>query len=373
MESMQMGKIFAHYTAMFTLQKKYATPQKWITTAMHVGVWCVFLGTPLLFSPAESPAPFGITPPAENVRQWVAFAINSLLVIFFYLNFALLIPKFYLKENRSSYFIYVLSYYLFYQLSIHLVREHVFSNITTQSQLDFITQTSIMVTSLFFLVMWGASSGLRIAQEWNKTESERKENERKRLEAELALLKSQINPHFLLNTLNNLYTISITESEKTPDALYKLSEMVKYILHDCTQATTTLEKEVTFIQNYLELQRLRLSENIQLVVELPEEQDLNMHIEPMLLITFIENAFKHGLTARKQIQIQISLKYDDGVLDLYVVNPIIHHQNVAKESVSGLGILNTQQRLESMYGKNHTLMMIKTDDAFQVELKIKLT
>jgi two-component system, LytTR family, sensor kinase len=215
------------------------------------------------------------------------------------------------------------------------------------------------------LVVLGLASSLRGFSAYEKKKKDAEEANRRRLEAELALLKSQINPHFLLNTLNNLYSIALTEPEKTPDALLKLSEMVKYILYDCQQSKISLTKDLAFIQNYIDLQRMRLAENMQIQYH---SEIGNGEIEPMILIPFIENAFKHGLTAKKPCEINISIKIEPDKLMLLVENEIYSSKTNEIGQISGIGLENTKQRLEHSYPNKHFLTIEKEGDFHKVSL-----
>jgi len=182
---------------------------------------------------------------------------------------------------------------------------------------------------------------------------------RRKLEAELALLKSQINPHFLLNTLNNIYALSL------------LSEMMKYILNECTQDKVSLQSDISFIENYLSLQKLRLAPNVGLTISLPNNVPPNLFIEPMVLITFIENSFKHGITTVKECDIGISITLEDNRLKLFVKNNIVGRDTNQTDN-SGMGLENTEKRLEHRYPSSHSLIIDSTDDFYQVNLTIDL-
>ena len=195
---------------------------------------------------------------------------------------------------------------------------------------------------------------------------------RRRAEAEIALLKSQINPHFLLNTLNNLYGIALIQPEKTPEALLKLSNMVKYVLYECANQTVPLDRDLDFVKNYLALQRLRLPPNVNLSVEMPENTPEN-RIEPMILIPFIENAFKHGLTTRQPCDISISIKTDQRRLVLRVENQdFSENQSPANPGESGIGLANTRQRLEQSYPSQHQLTIEHNGKKHRIDLTIEL-
>lgn len=231
----------------------------------------------------------------------------------------------------------------------------------------------LLIPPIFIgIALFGSAATIRGFAAFENKKKEEEEANRRRLEAEIALLKSQINPHFLLNTLNNLYTLAIVEPEKTPDALLKLSEMVAYILHDCAKPKVPLASDIAFIENYISLQRLRLPPNIHLQTELPQNPPPGIQIEPMILIPFIENAFKHGLTTRQACEIFVSIKVNGDRLSLMVKNPLLPDKQSHNGNNSGIGMANTRQRLEHSYAGAHTLKVENGGEEHRVELELRL-
>lgn len=229
----------------------------------------------------------------------------------------------------------------------------------------------ILIPPIFLgLVLFGAAASIRGFSAFENKKQAEEEANRRRLEAEIALLKSQINPHFLLNTLNNLYALSLTEPGKTPDALLKLSEMMAYILHECAQPKVPLSHDLEFVKNYISLQSLRLPPNATLNVDLPSSLASDCQIEPMILIPFIENAFKHGLTTKQPCPLSVSLNVENCQLMLVVENPVLPpKQNI---DPSGVGMSNTRQRLEHTYAGRYQLDISNDTTTYRVELKLNL-
>ncbi len=231
----------------------------------------------------------------------------------------------------------------------------------------------IIIPPVFLaMTLSGLAAAFRGFSEFEHKKKEEEEANSRRLEAEIALLKSQINPHFLLNTLNNLYTLALVEPEKTPDALLKLSEMVAYILHECARPKVPLAADLAFIHNYIALQRLRLSPNVVLETDLPQNLTKNLQIEPMILIPFIENAFKHGLTTRQECRIFIAIHIHGNQLSLVVTNPLLPAKKDDNNPTSGIGMANTRKRLAHSYAGMHTLRVDAGEGEHRVELKLNL-
>ena len=352
----------------------FKLPRNSMTILTHISLWVVFLGTPILFEPGAQTSMDDVIsklPPPE-VRQAIGVALNLALITIFYLNFSVFLPRFYLKGKVWQYFFAVFSTYGIFQMLGYFLRTYIFTRVFKIPAEESITHVSILLSSIFFVLMWAASSGFRLGEEWRRAENQRRETERRRLEAELTLLKSQINPHFLLNSLNNLYALALTQPDKTPEAILKLSEMVAYILHECDQPEVPLARDLKFIQNYLALQRMRLPPNVNLLVEMPERIP-DLHIEPMILITFVENAFKHGLTTKEPCTIQVSVRIRGNQLSLEVINPVIAGKSRQKDEVPGIGIANTTQRLHHNYPEKHALTLHNDGRTHQVSLELNLS
>lgn len=342
-------------------------PRKYLTILAHLSLWCVFLGAPIYFKPPgmEMQKELGLLPLPET-HFWIAGCLNLSLIVFFYLNYGFLLPKFYLKGKVFRYYLSILVSFLLFQAFVAMVRNiglaHIQSNQVAVASALRITHA---VSVVFFVLMWGASFGFRIGEEWWQAK-------RARLEAELNLLKSQINPHFLLNSLNNLYAVAITTPERTPATLLQLSEIVAYILYECDRPRVSLARDLLFIQNYIALQQQRLPPNVTLTTKLPDNDDQGAEIEPMILIPFIENAFKHGLTTQQPCEIFISISVLDKKLEMLVKNQIFPKKTSFNGNISGIGIANTRQRLEHSYLKTHKLNIQNDGKIYCVSLSLQL-
>lgn len=189
-------------------------------------------------------------------------------------------------------------------------------------------------------------------------------------ESELKLLKSQIHPHFLFNTLNNLYSLALEKSERTPDLIIRLADLLSYIIYEGNAEKVPLSKEVEFIKSYVELQRVRY-ESCDISMNINGETT-NKVIAPMILHTFIENSFKHGAdkdTGDPWIEITISTR--DGSLHMSVVNSIKSYSS-GNSSKAGIGISNAIKRLELQYQGKHELIINKSDNMYAVNLRLDL-
>jgi LytS/YehU family sensor histidine kinase len=194
-------------------------------------------------------------------------------------------------------------------------------------------------------------------------------------DANLTFLKSQINPHFLFNALNTLYGTALQEkAERTGEGIQRLGDMMRFMLHENTQDKISLMREVEYLNNYIALQTLRtsMSDKITLITEI-EEQFENYHITPMLLIPFVENAFKHGISLQKSSYIKISLQVRDQVLFFDVSNSINPKSDNDPEKLkSGVGLENVRQRLSLLYRDRYELMIHENANEFFVHLTLHL-
>ena len=184
-------------------------------------------------------------------------------------------------------------------------------------------------------------------------------------QTELSFLRSQVNPHFLFNSLNNIYSLVYHQSDQSLTAIAKLSDLLRYMLYD-TNEKVPLQKELDYIEKYMELQQMRFESALPASMEITGNPG-KASIPPLLLIPFVENAFKHGDTKNGN-HIHIKLHVDDECIRFSISNTIGHHQ---KDAGGGIGLENVQRRLELLYPGRHTLQVQKTKDIFEVQLEIR--
>ncbi|MGF7231430.1 sensor histidine kinase [Arachidicoccus sp.] len=204
---------------------------------------------------------------------------------------------------------------------------------------------------------------------WFYAEKLKEEVSKQQLETELSLLRSQVNPHFLFNTLNSIYSLTLTNNEKAPDAVMKLSRIMRYTLEEAQSEFVPLEDELAFINSYLELQKIRVTDKVQVIYEV-KGNDGDTKIPPLLLIPFIENAFKYGVSARNKTSIKVIIVVENKQLFFNCENDII--PNISMQPGTGLGIANVRRRLELLYKKNYTLNISTEEDKYKVVLRLEI-
>lgn len=215
------------------------------------------------------------------------------------------------------------------------------------------------------------SLGLKVLERHDKVEKKHKELEKEKLNSELALLKNQISPHFFFNTLNNIYSLIAINTQDSQEAVLKLSRLMRYLLYESEQGKTQLSNEIEFMNNYIDLMRLRMSDKISLSVVFPEQYE-DIAVPPLLFIPFIENAFKHGITYRDKSYIKISMKLENKVILFQCSNSIGKKTGNEEDQYNGIGLENVTKRLKLLFPDKHVLKIDKTDHDFHVFLEIDL-
>jgi LytS/YehU family sensor histidine kinase len=299
-------------------------------------------------------------------------ATATLTVIVYYFNFLYLIPKYLFKQKFLAYILVILVTLVIPCIIVDLYYYFVVSVVQNWHHRPELIFSRGMWVPLFPLLT-GIAIGIsiRLAKEWARNEKERRELQGEKLLSELAFLKSQINPHFLFNTLNNICSLARKKSDATEPAIIKLSQIMRYMITDSTQEKVGLEEEVDYLNNFIELQKIRLADKVD--IRFVIEGDLSaIQLEPLLLIPFVENAFKHGVSYNGKSRISIELKTDSGELSFMVENSKPSVKDTLKLEQAGIGLKNVSRRLELLYPGKHQLEIRDSESLYYVMLKIKI-
>ncbi len=219
-----------------------------------------------------------------------------------------------------------------------------------------------------FILVLAVGTSIALMQQWLTTERTKELVEHERANTELSFLRSQVNPHFFFNTLNNIYSLAVVQSDQTAPAVMKLSAIMRYILTETQTDSVPLENEIGFIKNFIDLQLVRLTDKV--TVHFTTEGDAQQkQIAPLLLIPFVENAFKYGVSTKEKSAITISLKADETRIVFSVVNTIVK-VDTGIHDTTGIGINNAKRRLELLYPFKHTLNVTEENNQFKVQLVI---
>ncbi|GAB3936547.1 sensor histidine kinase [Mucilaginibacter myungsuensis] len=370
---------------------------KYLVVAMHVVFWTLIIISPYLFRNPTTWKGF-------NAWHYRGMANNAMLAGLFYLNAYYLYPVLYKKRKQLA--LYVVSLvaivagiifflkYLDHLLYPNFERPKIGADMHGKgegggmrrfgpggpggrgregfrggSPMFLWWYFTNMITYIFVI---GISISYRIIIDNSKLEKIRKERENENLRSELTFLRSQVSPHFIFNILNNMVSLARKKSDMLEPSLIELSKLMRYMLYENDEERVSLAREVEYLKSYIALQHLRFGDDVTIVFNPPE--DINAYyLEPMLLVPFVENAFKHGVGMVEDPHINIVLDVDrtSGWLDFKVMNAIAPQQHT-KDKSSGIGLANVRRRLELLYNNDYALDIRQSDNIFIAELKIKL-
>lgn len=309
---------------------------------IHIICWGLFFGFPLFFTQDDSGS--------IDWREFINHSGVSLsFFVIFYINYLLFIPKILFKEHTGQFIL--LNILLILVVSIGLRYWHnIIAFPPPAPRRPHLPPQYIFyirdITSMIFTV--GLSVAIRMSLRWSATELERREAVKSRTEAELKNLRNQLNPHFLLNTLNNIYALTAFDTEKAQQAIQELSKLLRYVLYDNQETFVPLTKEVEFIQNYIELMRIRVSSAVKINTNFQIRPDSQSPVAPLLFISLIENAFKHGISPTEPSFIDITLTEKDDEIHCVIRNSN-YPKNAMDKSGSGIGLEQVRKRLELLY------------------------
>ncbi len=284
-----------------------------------------------------------------------------------YFNYYFWIPRYLIKQKRHWF--YIISIIIIIIFNAWLV--NVFLRNFVSPREYYFSWEGTFTLAVDTTVLVAFTTAFKFVQQWHDRNNYAIQLEKKNLESELEMLKSQINPHFIFNTLNTIYFLmEQKEDERAKEALLKFSDTLSHQLYDYNKDWIDLDKEVNYLQNYIELQRMRHDEELlDLHCELPEQVN-GYQIAPMLLIPFVENAFKHGSNS-KGYKVDIRLQVENGVLEFSTVNTMNPHKRPPNRA-GGIGLKNVQRRLDLTYPGKHQLDLKEEGDYYKAHLKIEL-
>ena len=224
------------------------------------------------------------------------------------------------------------------------------------------------MTEIMLIMMLGMNISIKLYFRQRSDRQKLIELERENLEQQLEYLKYQINPHFLMNTLNNIHALIDIEPEQAKESIVELSKIMRFSLYEGAKQMVPLNREIGFLENYIELMRIRVADHVKLSFELPERMP-DCEIPPMLFITFIENAFKHGVSYRQTSFINIKIDVVEDHLHFTCSNSRIPQ---SEDKHGGVGLQNVRRRLDLIYPGQYTLDIKESDDTYNVDLTLPL-
>lgn len=321
----------------------------WKKIAIHLFLWIGFVGIMVLIFFLQ--------------HGRIHFSLFDKLlfgICIFYFNYSLLIPLFLFQKKAVAYIIFSVLFIAFIIIIPAALDNREF--LRHFSRMRFIFRIFMY---LFFFV---AAIALRSYEKWLQNEKQEQEIKAERAKTELHYLKNQINPHFLFNSLNNIYALTVKKSDKTSEAIIRLSELMRYMLYQSDSKYTDLTREIAYIEDYIALQRLRITEPKSIEFKVSGKPE-GKKISPLLLIAFIENAFKFGTAASLQNPIKIVLKVTEQNVHFYCENPVVQYTKVDKDN--GIGLENVRERLRLLYPNQHRLSIYEKDNKYCVTLTLE--
>jgi two-component system sensor histidine kinase AlgZ len=343
-----------------------STSQRTKVTLLHISFWCVYLS---VFLYQVSSFQRGRDMDWDKILSIVSTQV-IFVALLSYINYFFFLPGLIGKENKWKYVIqFLVTFAVIISLRIYFERDILNVSENREGYLystRFIVQ--VVTSNLFIVIFVGM---LRFAEDWFELEARRKEIEHEKLAAELNFLKAQINPHFLFNTLNNLYYLAYSKSENTAEVVAKLSQMMRYMIYDSNHPNVLLSKEIEYMQNYISLERLRLNDQIPIKFEVIGNAE-NLRITPLIFITFLENAFKHGVSnSNPKAWVNVTIQLQDKQCVYTVENSLVEKPEYSEKS--GIGLQNVKRRLDLSYPNQYKLITENKKDVYLVQLTLTLS
>jgi sensor histidine kinase YesM len=364
---------------------------KTIRILLHILIWAVFLVLSVYS--------------ARRFRTGgnfliVFYSLTAISAIIFYVNYLFLVPGLFFQKKRYVYFIAVLSLVFCFYFISDFANKQVINYISKRGNHDQLMQEipdqlkrqpgrppqGRMIGPRFILavpnahligytsssiVMVFLSLGIRVLERQSHIEKMQEEMERSKLNAELAFLKNQISPHFFFNTLNNIYSLIDRSTEDSKHAVIKLSRLMRYVLNESGQDNRLLSDEIEFMNNYIDLMKLRTGSKTKFNINFPTEY-INLKIPHLLFISLIENAFKYGISVQEESYVNISLECREENLLFQCENGLPESNNSPIVASPGIGLENLKKRLSLLYPGRHELRTEKTENKFLATLKIRI-
>lgn len=316
----------------------------------------MFLSIPAFFNPrrmGEGPTKF-----LWDLLEPARFSNSIFQVVLFYTNIYLIIPLLYFRHKYIAFIASILASLCVFAIINYPAPPPLHGNGGPMPSMPLGNSFNIFM----LIIVYVCSFLICLYQQYHTIKEDR-------LNTRLSFLTAQVNPHFLFNTLNSIHSLSLVKSDKTSDAIVKLSGIMRYAFNEGSQVTVELSKEIGYITSYVELQKLRLTDEVTVSMRISNNSP-GLWIVPFLLIPFVENAFKHGVNGEDDAEIDIRIDVYDKSIELYVANDIVHTRN--RENSTGVGISTTRQRLQLLYPNRHSLAISTNQNKFVVQLHLDL-
>ena len=325
---------------------------------LYLLVWSAIILVPVLNSQMLSELHVNLD------EAWIVWRQIIPYVVIFLVHNHLIAPRYLLKKR---YALYLLTNVIFVTI-VFVIIDFYQMNIGHVSLYGSFTNHEVYWNILFALFMNGTNGGIKLLYQSLLDEQQLLRLKEENLRAEMTSLKYQINPHFFMNTLNNIHALIDIDSEAAKSAVIDLSKMMRYVLYDSERETISLAADLQFLKNYIELMRIRYTNDVEITIDYPHELPERIAIPPLLLIVFVENAFKHGISYEGNSFIRIELTANEQELHFSCVNSCPTESPA--DTHGGIGLKNIRKRLQILYGKKHSLTTERQESSYHVSLKL---
>jgi two-component system, LytTR family, sensor kinase len=333
---------------------------KYLYLFLHGIIWLGYTTLPLLNVELKKESTQPNIDPYTSKVYW--FYVSLSCIALFYIHSRYLFPKVF-KQKPINYFLYLVVLVFFLVMGRYYVRINFVDSMP--NQLFFV---NVFIQYLFIFVI---SASYCFFSDYQKNQQAQREKENERLKSELSFLRSQISPHFMFNLMNSLVSLNRKKSNLVEPVLLKMSDLLRYMLYEKDDKQISLENEVKYLENYIDLQKIRFADYVEIEF-LVHQPLLSKNIEPMLLIPFVENAFKHGVGMVEKPIIKIELYTTANQLQFKVANKFSVDKQEVKDGASGIGLANVKRRLELLYPNQYVLNVEDKDNLYTTDLKLNL-
>ncbi|HAH23059.1 MAG TPA: hypothetical protein DCL77_04735 [Prolixibacteraceae bacterium] len=359
------------------MTKIVSISDKKLILGLHVLAWIIVISIPLYLSNA-----FG---DGDRHRLYQFYVHTFSAVVVFYVGYLWLVPKFFLQDRKTTYLFILIGLIL----ATYFVTSFINDTLLYDAVQDAKFQEAMKKLSgnnpppsfkafgfynhiLASIMISGFAIGLGVMEKLKQNEQKQKELEKEKLNSELAFLKNQVSPHFFFNTLNNIYSLIGIDVPTAQESVLKLSKLMRYLLYESEHGETMMSHEIDFMNNYIDLMKLRLSSRVELQIDFPKEFT-DFTIPPLLFVPFIENAFKHGIGYRDQSFIKIQMDIHNGQINFVSQNSMSKNTHNGELQHSGIGLENVRKRLNLLFPGKHELIVEQGEKVFNVQLSIQKT
>jgi two-component system, LytTR family, sensor kinase len=320
----------------------------------------------------------------DSKNLYRAYLYITIYGIIFYLNYFALVPRLFLKEKLGWYFFAAITAIAVLYFALDYINVQFFADPEHEREVDEIMKKlsknpnapkppfkQFQIINYIFtsILLTGFALGLGVIDRLAQNEKLRKELEKEKLHSELAFLKNQVSPHFFFNTLNNIYSLIGIDGPTAQESVLKLSKLMRYLLYESEHGETMMSHEIEFMNNYIDLMKLRISQKVELKIDFPKDF-ADFAIPPLLFVPFIENAFKHGVSYRDPSFIHIRMEIGKEQISFVSENSIGKSNQAEDLRYSGIGLDNVRKRLGLLFPGKHELKIEPSETIFKVELLI---